>query len=230
MRRLFGTFLIVGLVAIATQANAETAIIKVRDDYFTPHFRVLVTGDQARFIVEGSNGHTVTSYPGSLTRFDSSPGTTDSCTTGDLLPEETDCLRSDSPPFDVTFDRAGTFDYFCKIHGNSSKRPKAAASAAGQPCRMCGQIVVKTPSSSTPASRRPVPTVTESREASPSPSVSPSASVDPSDDPSTDPSLVAGPADDGLSRSSGRAVISIAAILLLSGLGYLVWRRFLGHA
>jgi plastocyanin len=210
-------------------AGAETAVIKARDSYFTPDFRVLVTGDSARWTVESSQGHTVTSYPGAPRSFDSSPETTDSCTTGGLLPEPTDCLQPGSS-YERNFSQPGTYDYYCKIHGDPSERPDPDLNAAAQPCGMCGQIVVKTPSSSRPATRRPAPAQSEQPRAEPSetPDPSPGASPSPSDDPSLDPVANPGTDEGGLSPAMGRLVISVIAIALLSGLGYLVWRRFLG--
>lgn len=227
VRRILRVTLAIGFLAFTAVAEADTASTKVRDDYMTPHFRVLVTGDTMRWEVEGSNGHTVTSYPGSPRSFDSSRNTTDACSTGGLFPTSTDCLeRGDT--FEVTFLRPGTYDYYCKIHGDPNVRPTAGSSATQQPCGMCGQIIVKNASTSRPATRRPVATATRPAEASASPSPSPSASPSNSSDPALDPSVV-GSQDPGggFSTGTGRLVISVVAIALLAGLGYLVWRRFL---
>lgn len=229
MRRILVASIAAAAVILPLPAGADTAVIKARDFYFTPDFRVLVTGDSARWIVEGNEGHTVTSYPGAPTSFDSSPETEDSCETGGLFPETTDCLQPGAA-YERTFSQAGTFDYYCKIHGDPNKRPDPDLNAAAQPCGMCGQIVVKTPTSSRPATRRPAPGHTEQprSEASETPEPSPGSTPSPSENPSLDPLANPGQDDGGLSPVTGRLVISAIAIAILSGLGYLVWRRFLG--
>lgn len=209
--------------------HAETASIKGRDFYFTPDFRVLVTGESALWTIEGSAGHTVTSYPNSPTSFDSSPGTLDTCepSGGGLLGEEVtpDCLQQGETFGPVTFDTVGTVDYYCKIHGNPGVHPDPSASAGSQPCGMCGRILVKVPSTGRPATRHPTPEPDEtgSEVASPTPSASASVSADPSPQPSG--SLIAGAAD-GDGSGGLRALFATGAIALLIGLGVLVWRRY----
>lgn len=213
--------------SFAWPAHAETASIKVRDSYFTPDFRVLVVNDSAEWVVEGSAGHTITSYPNSVHQFDSSPGTTDSCepVDGGLLDDDIvpDCLQQ-GDTWDETFTTAGRVDYYCKIHGDPSVHPDPSASVGSQPCGMCGRIVVKVPSSARPATRHPTPgpNPTETVDPSATPSASASAAVSPS----PGGSLVAG-AETGDGGSGGlRALFATGAIALLIGLGVLVWRRY----
>lgn len=219
-------------LVLALPVDAATSTVKARDDYFTPDFRVVVTGDTVSWTVEGTNGHTITSYPGSPYQFDSSPSTIDTCEAsteggGGLLPGSPtpvtpDCLeRGDT--YERRFDQVGTIDYYCKIHGDPSRKPKASRHAADQPCGMCARIVVKTPASHRPATRNPAP-ATATPTSSEEPSGSPSAEPSPSE---IDPSL-SGNASDEPTGGSGapRAVIATFAVLILTGLGYLVWRRY----
>jgi plastocyanin len=217
---------LLGVGAIPS-APAATATIKVRDSYFTPDFRVLVTNDTARWVVEGAAGHTITSFPSSPVAFDSSPGTSDTCeATGGLLGQPTipDCLGS-GDDFEQTFNRTGTFDYYCKIHGTTQVKPDPSANAGAQPCGMCGRIVVKVPSSIRPADRNPTPTSNPTATATSEPSEDPSPNASPGATTSVDPSLVAGPE---LGDGSGglRVLFALSAIALLSGVGALVWRRY----
>lgn len=226
MRRITASLVFAFLAVSAASASAETFGVKARDDYFTPDFRVLVNGDSVTWTVEGVNGHTVTSFPGSANSFDSSPETTDSCTIdGGLLGDEreTDCLRAGSG-FTVSFPDPGTYDYFCKIHGDPSRKPDPRAEVGAQPCQMCGRILVKPPSTSRPATRRPTPTADQTG-SEPEPTASSSESMTGSPPASTDPSIVAAPGQDG----GGGAPIAIAALAigLLAGVAVLVWRRYL---
>lgn len=231
---LLGLF---GIMAVGPVA-AATSSVKTRDDYFTPDFRVLVVGDKVQWQVEGGNGHTITSYPGSPTDFDSSPETTDTCETtpgsgGGIIggdpepPVVPDCLYAGAI-FEETFDTVGTIDYYCKIHGNPKKRPKASANAASQKCGMCGRLVVKVPSTMRPA---PDNDDVPSQTTSPDPTASESGDTStPSPSPSIDPSLIAGPGDAQGPNSAGTIIIASFALALLSGLGYLVWRRYFQSA
>lgn len=222
------------LAALAAwPAQAATATIKVKDSYFTPDFRVIVTGDTVSWTFEGAAGHTVTSYPGAHTSFDSSPNTTDSCdpTGGGIIggpPVTPDCRFAGDPSFDVTFTTVGTLDYYCKIHGDPSIHPDPSLSDAAQPCGMCGRIKVKLPSSADPATRHPTPGPDASGSGEPSATASVTASGEPT--PSTNPTLVAGPSSDDGGSGALRALFATVAIGLLTGLGVLVWRRYFAPA
>jgi plastocyanin len=234
MRRCVAALVACGLVVLVpASAGAGSASIKVRDDYFTPDFRILVPGDDALWFVEGFNGHTVTSYPDAPEPFDSSPLTTTTCTEdgGILGSTATDCLEQGDDWGPVEFDLVGTYDYYCKIHGDPSIDPVPSASAASQPCGMCGRILVKVPSSSRPATRHPTPEAdpTQASEATPSASVTPSATEATNPQPSG--SLVAGGSEAPGGGSGGlRALFAAVAIGLLTGLGALVWRRYFASA
>jgi plastocyanin len=229
-----GLFCLALLGTMAWPVQASTATVKVRDSYYTPDFRVIVTGDRVVWQVEGSEGHTVSSYPGDPVVFDSSPGTVDSCeptsTGGGLIGGGSqvvpDCLRQ-GDTYDQTFEDPGTIDFYCKVHGNPAKRPKPEKPSSSQPCGMCARILVKVPSTIAPATRHPTPephnNTNPSASASPSPSVSPTVSGSP--EPGT--SLVAGESDGSTGGSGGlRALFATGAIALLTGLGVVVWRRY----
>ena len=231
MRRGFAVPIVMLFAALsAWPVQAETSSVKARDFYFTPDFRVLVTGDSVLWTVEGSAGHTITSYPNAATSFDSSPGTTDTCepSGGGLLEGEVtpDCLQQGQTWGPETFNTVGTVDYYCKIHGNPSVHPDPSVSAGAQPCGMCGRILVKVPSSARPATRHPTPGPDTSETADPSASPSASASIpgDPSPQPSG--SLIAGGGDADGGSGGLRALFATGAIALLTGLGVLVWRRY----
>lgn len=218
----------------AWPAHAETWSAKVRDSYFTPDFRVVVTGDTVVWSVEGSAGHTITSFPGSRTSFDSSPSTIDTCEPpdddGGLLGGGTappsDCLQQGAT-FPQTFTRPGTVDYYCKVHGNPSVAPDPALSVGAQPCGMCGRILVKIPSSERPATRHPTPDPETSETEEPDASPSATATAGATTSPQPAGSLVAGPSTgDGGGSGGLRALFATGAIALLIGLGALVWRRY----
>jgi plastocyanin len=213
--------------ALAAPASAADVQIKAKDIYFTPSLRVITTNDTVIWVNDGDLAHTVTSFPGAPRSFDSSPNAT-TCDDGNPLTQER-CLEP-GDRFEVTFTQPGIYDYYCKVHGTTVAEPTAPGDQA-EPCGMCGRIDVRAPvtrpsPTSTPTLDREDPTPTAT--ASPSPSPSPSDTLGPTDEPtdqatSDTPGTPAG----GGGGGGGRALIAILAIAVLSGAGFLTWRRFL---
>lgn len=219
--RLFVMVAALFVVALgAPGAHAGSRAISVRDSYFATKYLVITVGDSVTWTNDGDNGHTVTAFDGS---YDSSPRSIAGvCDDGNPLTPPLDCLAP-GDTFQHTYNRAGTFDYYCKIHGNSASAPDPSAAATDQPCGMCARIQVKAKSSPTV---KPSVTVnpTPTRSASPSPSPSPSPSASPSPSPTASSTEAAGPAK---SSGSSKALIAVLGIVLLGGAGYGVWRRYL---
>jgi plastocyanin len=102
------TILVVLFVNISCEFNnnddpADSNLIRIRDNSFDPPVLSVVVGRVVLWLHEGNSPHTVTSgtptaNPGSM--FDS--GT----------------LRNGNA-FEFTFSEAGTYQYFCKVHGAS---------------------------------------------------------------------------------------------------------------
>jgi plastocyanin len=85
------------VVATTDPASIEATVVEIMNSRFSdPELRVSV-GTTVRFINRDVYAHTVTSTEGSAASFDS----------GGLGLDAT---------FDVTFDDAGEFAYFCQIH------------------------------------------------------------------------------------------------------------------
>jgi plastocyanin len=109
--------LVVGIIALcvplATQhAAAATENVSAQDNSFSPQSLTIDQGDTVHWTNDGDNPHTVTANDDS---FDS----------GTLLAGQS---------FDHTFSTAGTYGYFCEVHGQS----------------MSGTVVVRAASSGSP--------------------------------------------------------------------------------
>lgn len=202
--------------ASSPPANAEGFAVGMRDSYFTRPYLKIVVGDEVTWTNGGDTGHTVTSFNGA---FDSSPKTQGTCEAGLLT--SPDCIDP-GDSFSQGFSKKGTFDYYCKIHGNTSVEPDPTAGAE-QPCGMCGRVEVVRKAKPTIAPTRTVnPTPTRK----PSPSASPSKSASPKTSATADPNATPG-ASSGSGKGSGRALLALTAIVALGGAGFGVWRRYL---
>jgi plastocyanin len=198
-------------------AGAKDRTVSIRDNYYGSVYVLVFVGDTVTWRNDGDTGHTVTAHDRS---FDSSPMTQNTCASLNPL-ASTDCIRPDET-FAHTFDRPGTYDYYCKAHGDPSIEPDPNVPATEQPCGMCGVVEVR---------RKPKtrPSATESPTTSPSPSPSESESASPSPSPSdsTPPPEALDPTEPSGSSGGGRVGIAFLTILALSGAGYYTWRRFL---
>ncbi|MGH2724789.1 MAG: plastocyanin/azurin family copper-binding protein [Actinomycetota bacterium] len=82
-------------------AGAPDAAVDVQDNVFVPAEVTIAPGDTVTWTQTGSNPHSVTADDGS---FDSHPDCPDTC-------------MAQGDTFQHTFEEAGTFAYYCKIHG-----------------------------------------------------------------------------------------------------------------
>lgn len=122
---LAGGLLLVTM-ALAAPALAATIAVNIADKTFEPGDVVIAVGDTVTWTVTKSinEPHTVTSGTPSATGngavFDSSkddPGLTK--------------LKADGGTFSFTFDKEGTFDYFCTIHPTMTGKVTVVAAGAG---------------------------------------------------------------------------------------------------
>jgi plastocyanin len=107
----------------STGGGALTGPIEIVDSAFSPAEADVAVGAKVEWKQTGSAPHSVTAVPGQALKFDSSPA----CAGGDL----SKCLGS-GDTFSFTFAKAGTYKYYCRIHGS----PDGSAG-------MVGTVVVK---------------------------------------------------------------------------------------
>jgi plastocyanin len=185
---------------------AATRAVDIPGRYFAPQRVTVTVGSAVRWTNSSSNRHSVTAMASSSDRFTSS----DNCPGGIL--GFNDCLAPGAT-YQHTFSRTGTFDYFCKIHGNEGSYPD---------CGMCGRVTVKrkgggivptTPGSSSPTSSATSP--------SPSPSISETSVTSP-----TGTNVAAAAPDEGTSTSTLLAIAALA-VALLGGTGIVVYRTMI---
>jgi plastocyanin len=125
---LVAAILLVGAAAISPVLGASIAV-SIADKHFEPSKIVVAQGDTVTWTVTKSIGepHTVTSgKPSDATKgqdFDSQKDDADLTK-----------LKDNGGTFSFTFDKAGTYDYFCVVH----------------PADMTGQVVVVAPGESPP--------------------------------------------------------------------------------
>jgi len=206
-------------LTVMLPAGAKDRTVSIRDNSYASVYVLVFVGDTVMWRNDGDTGHTVTAYDRS---FDSSPMTQNSCASLNPL-ASTDCLRPDETVAH-TFSRPGTYNYYCKAHGDPSIEPDPDVPTTEQPCGMCGVIEVRRKQAPPPTTRElpssPSPSPDASASESPSPSPSPTDSLSPSPQAlgSTEPSGSSG---------GGRLGLAFLTILALSGAGYVTWRRFL---
>lgn len=196
----------------ATPTSAKTENVTIQNVEYNPSEIVINAGDTVRWMhKDGGTPHTVTADDKS---FDSSRNTGSAgC---NLVPTADDCMyQNRNNSFSHTFARAGTFGYHCKIHATM----RGVVRVRGR-----GATASSTPT--TPATRSPSPTAGATA-TSPSPTASGTATGSPTGgvSPTADGTARAG-ADDG-GGSGGKVAIAVVAVLLLSGAGFVVYRRFI---
>lgn len=217
------------VAAVTPPAAAENLTISIRDNVYQPDFRVIVPGDTVTWRNDGDAEHTVTAYG------DTFEGSSDSsrCVPdpNPILGNDPDDCMDPGDRHSVRFSEEGTFEYYCKVHGNAAVRPDPGA-RGDQPCGMCGIIVVKEPKNTAPTSpsEDPTPTRRSSPTSSPSPEGSPSPSPNGNgEDPSGEGTVAAGDGGSG-DGGIGRGAIALMSILALGGAGWWTWKRFLAPA
>jgi plastocyanin len=219
--------LILSAVSLVPARAADPAVA-VKDNYYTPVRAVVFIGDTVTWTDSGDQPHTVTAFDQS---FDSSPrwnpATGGPCESSAI--QRDDCMR-DGDSYAHKFTKAGSYNYFCRIHGRSDVSP-SGNNAKQQPCQMCGQIIVVSRTSSSPVVRRTPTGPSPSKSASTSPKASTSASPRRSQatgSPSTSQSgVAAGNSSGGGLGEAGRLTAATVAIIALIAAGYGTWRRYL---
>ncbi len=105
---LAGGLLLVTM-AVAAPALAATVAVSIVDKTFSPADIVIHAGDTVTWTVTKSinEPHTITS---------GESGTADAGKLFDSGLADTDKLKADGKTYSVTFDKAGTFAYFCQVH------------------------------------------------------------------------------------------------------------------
>lgn len=123
-------------VAAISPALGATIGVSIADKHFDPTSIVVAQGDTVTWTVTKSIGepHTVTS--GKPTDSDKGAAFDSQKTDADLSK-----LKDNGGTFSVTFDKAGTYAYFCAIH----------------PADMTGEVVVLAPGESPPAAHEGIP-------------------------------------------------------------------------
>jgi plastocyanin len=200
------------LLLIVPAAWGRTAMVTIKNVEFGSgdHTVYVFPGDSVKWTHrDGDTPHTVSANDGS---FDSSPNTAGSCST----PFLDDCMR-EGETFEHAFPSVGTFSYRCKQHASMTGTVNVVRRGGGG-------------SSPTPPSTGPAVTPTKT-----SPSVSPTGTAKGTGSPSASPTaagsvtLSESPRPDEPDGGSGNAKIAVAAaaVLILSGVGFLVYRRFI---
>lgn len=144
---------------MAIPAAAATSGVTIADNVYQPHTITITVGDTVKWTDTGNNPHSVTANTGQAESFDSGPNC--NAYTGGCL--------SKGQTFQHTFTHAGTFTYYCRVHG----RPGDTT------CPMCGTIVVRTAATGRPTVRptarptAPRPAVVRTPVPTPKPSASP---------------------------------------------------------
>lgn len=222
--------------AVRAQTPAPAREIAMDNSTFLPAVAEIVTGTSVtwRHAAGATQPHSVTSQPGSPETFDSSPG----CSSGNVAA----CIV---PPITYSrkFERAGTFAYYCKVHGRAEPAPDRTKGDREQPCAMCGLLIVRTAPTPTPdATARPT---AEPLPISPGPRATPRGGVvQLTAPPSPLESAVPSPSPEDLeepfaalpistpepraSSDSSGALGAIATLAVIGGIGsggYLAWRR-----
>jgi plastocyanin len=106
LRRIrFAVFLSILLVlSVASSTYAADHAVNVNDNTFNQREITIAPGDRVVWTHRGNNPHTVTASDGS---FDSHPNCTPVC-------------MMNGNTFSRTFNNAGNFTYYCKVHGTAA--------------------------------------------------------------------------------------------------------------
>ena len=211
-------------------AFATTSEVTISDNHFTPASVTVTKGDTVHWSYPtGTSDHSVTARPQQAEKFDSSTNCPPACITP-------------GGEFSWKFTHAGTFTYYCKIHGSPS----------GQ-CAMCGTVVVKdtapvnTPTPTVPPvhttspphhtaapTTKPTPTVAPKKTPAPTPTHTPAQNATPlpTDDTRGVVTQTGAPLGTpiafGSTQKSGNGPLiglGIAIVGIAAGGGLLLWYR-----
>jgi len=123
-RRLaLGGGLVLVILALAAPVLASTIAVGIADKSFAPAGVVVRVGDTVTWTVTKSinEPHSVTS---------GEPGGSDA---GALFDSGTDKLTDNGATFSYTFDKAGTYAYFCQVHPTQMKGTVTVLAEGGSP-------------------------------------------------------------------------------------------------
>jgi LPXTG-motif cell wall-anchored protein len=95
----------IGLLA-GGPAFAATSNVSIGDNFYSPETVTIQVGDAVAWTHNGQAPHSVTASNGS---FDSSPG----------CPGDINACMQNGDAYSHTFNSAGSFGYYCKVHGQS---------------------------------------------------------------------------------------------------------------
>jgi LPXTG-motif cell wall-anchored protein len=107
---------VLAFLAFAAPAIAATKSVSIGDNFYDPSSTTVSVGDTVTWTNHGQAPHSVTAQNGS---FDSSPN----CPSGD-------CLEN-GESYSHTFNSAGTFAYFCRVHGQAMSGTVVVESSGG---------------------------------------------------------------------------------------------------
>jgi plastocyanin len=113
------TLAMVSALAAAAPAAAD-ASVSIGDDFYAPATVTISPGETVTWSHEGQRPHTVTADDGS---FDSSPN----------CPNQINQCMQNGDTYSQTFNSVGTFDYFCKVHGQAMSGSVVVEAAATTP-------------------------------------------------------------------------------------------------
>ena len=185
-------------------SSAATKNVDIPGRYFTPPRVSILVGNTVHWTNSSNERHSITSMDSSKDQFTSS----DMCP-GRGLFGRNDCLEP-GETYQHTFSRAGTYDYYCKIHGNQGSYPD---------CGMCGRVTV-TKKSATIAPTTPATPTSTASSPSPSPTITGTEVTSPTS------TAVAAGRDEGTSTSTLLAIAALA-VVLLAGTGIVVYRTMI---
>lgn len=94
------------------EGAGSQSTVNVGDNFFSPATITIRTGSTVKWVVQGINGHTVTSV------------------TGNLLDTPT---LTQGQSFSFRFNNAGTFNYFCRVHGQGVMSGTVTVRSEGEP-------------------------------------------------------------------------------------------------
>lgn len=123
-RRLaLGGGLLLVIMALAAPVLAATVPVSIVDKTFDPAGAVVQEGDTVTWTVTKSinEPHSVTS------------GEAGGADVGKLFDSGTDKLTDNGATFSHTFDKAGTYAYFCQVHPTEMKGTVTVIAAGGHP-------------------------------------------------------------------------------------------------
>jgi len=179
---LAGAIVLFGTPAVKAQ---ESATVSVDDNVFVPAAVTIDVGGTVTWNWTGSNPHTVTADDGSF-----------------------ESAQQTSGSFTHTFDTAGTFGYFCEVHGQAMSGTVTVNAAGGEPTAAVASPTTAA-GAATPTTAAAAPT--------PAPAGTPGAVIA--------PSTGTGGGSGGGAGSFGMLAIAVGAGALAAATGVFLLRR-----